>query len=54
MKKEILVNSTEYETRVAILEENRLVELQVERPDSERMVGDIYKGIIYPFLLSCE
>ena len=46
MKKEILVNSTEYETRVAILEENRLVELQVERPDSERMVGDIYKGII--------
>jgi ribonuclease G len=46
MKKEILVNSTEYETRVAILEENRLVELQVERPDSERMVGDIYKGVI--------
>ncbi|TET94145.1 MAG: Rne/Rng family ribonuclease [Candidatus Zixiibacteriota bacterium] len=46
MKKEILVNSTDYETRVAILEEKRLVELQVERPDSERMVGDIYKGII--------
>ncbi|MFH1372486.1 MAG: Rne/Rng family ribonuclease [bacterium] len=46
MKKEILINSTDYETRVAILEENRLVELQVERPDAERMVGDIYKGII--------
>ncbi len=46
MKKEILVNSTEYETRVAILEDDTLVELQVERSDTERMVGDIYKGAI--------
>ncbi|RKX29286.1 MAG: ribonuclease E/G [Candidatus Zixiibacteriota bacterium] len=46
MKKEILINSTEYERRVAILEDDLLVELQVERPDSDRMVGDIYKGII--------
>lgn len=46
MKKEILVNSTDYEARVAILEDNRLVELRVERSDTDRMVGDIYKGII--------
>ncbi|MEA2031022.1 MAG: Rne/Rng family ribonuclease [candidate division Zixibacteria bacterium] len=46
MKKEILINSTEYERRVAIIEDDRLVELQVERPDSDRMVGDIYNGII--------
>ncbi len=46
MKKTILVNSTEYETRVAILENGILVELQVERPDHDRMVGDIYKGIV--------
>ncbi len=46
MKKVILVNSTDYETRVAILEDEKLVELQVERPDSDRMVGDIYKGIV--------
>ncbi len=46
MKKEILVNSTDYERRVAILEDDRLVELQVQRPDNERMVGDIYKGVI--------
>ncbi len=46
MKKEILINSTELETRVAILEDDRLVELQVERIDNDRMVGDIYKGII--------
>lgn len=46
MKKEILISSTEYEKRVAILEDDRLVELLVERPDTERMVGDIYKGVI--------
>jgi ribonuclease G len=46
LKKTILVNSTEYETRVAILENGTLVELQVERPDHDRMVGDIYKGIV--------
>lgn len=46
MKREILINSTDYETRLAILENNRLVELQIERPDDERMVGNIYKGKI--------
>jgi ribonuclease G len=46
MKKEILINSSEYETRVAILEDDRLVELYVERPQSERLVGNIYKGKI--------
>ncbi|MCX6829577.1 MAG: Rne/Rng family ribonuclease [candidate division Zixibacteria bacterium] len=46
MKKEILINSHEYETRVAILEDDRLEELYVERPQSERLVGNIYKGKI--------
>jgi ribonuclease G len=46
MKKEILINTTEYETRAAILEDDRLVELYVERPQSERLVGNIYKGKI--------
>ncbi len=46
MKKEILVNSTDYETRVAILEDDKLVELQVERSDADRIAGNIYKGII--------
>ncbi|OPX32771.1 hypothetical protein B1H10_07025 [candidate division KSB1 bacterium 4484_188] len=44
MKKEIIVNSTNEDTRIAILENNKLVEIFVERPDNERMVGDIYKG----------
>jgi len=46
VKKEIVISSTEYETRMAILEDGRLVELQVERADTDRMVGDIYKGKI--------
>ncbi len=46
MKKEIAINATEYETRVAILEDDHLVEFQVERASSDRMVGDIYKGKI--------
>ena len=44
MKKEIIINSTNEDTRIAILEDKRLVEVFVERPDNERMVGDIYKG----------
>lgn len=46
MKKEIVINSTDFETRVAILEDGKLVELQVERASADRMVGDIYKGKI--------
>ena len=38
MKKEILVNSAEYETRVAILEDGNLVELQVERPETAHFI----------------
>jgi ribonuclease G len=44
VKREILVNATARETRVAILEDDLLVELMVDRPDAARMVGDVYKG----------
>jgi ribonuclease G len=44
MKKEIVINSTANEHRIAILEEGRLAELFVETPGKERMVGDIYLG----------
>lgn len=44
MKREILINGSQRETRVAILEDDRLVELLVDRPDQRRMVGDIYLG----------
>ena len=44
MKRDILINATQRETRVAILEDDQLVELLVDRPEARRMVGDIYKG----------
>jgi ribonuclease G len=44
MKREILINANPREMRVAILEDDQLVELLVDRPDARRMVGDIYLG----------
>jgi ribonuclease G len=44
MKREILINANPKETRVAIIEDDKLVELLVDRPDNRRMVGDIYLG----------
>src|SRR5438874_13534772 len=46
MKREILINANPRETRVAILEDDQLVELLVDRPDARRMVGDIYLGTV--------
>ena len=45
-KREIIVNAENLETRVAVLENGRLEEFQVEHPTEERMVGSIYKGRI--------
>ena len=44
MKKDIIINYAISETRIAILENKKLVELFVERPETERTVGDIYLG----------
>ncbi len=44
MTKDIIINVSIGETRIAILEDRRLVELYFERPENERMVGDIYYG----------
>ena len=41
---EIIADVTEHEARVALLEDGRLAELQVELRGRERLVGNIYKG----------
>lgn len=46
MRNQILINSTFNETRVALIEENNLAEIYVERNLSPQMVGNIYKGKI--------
>jgi len=44
LKREILINAGPRETRVAILEDDRLVEVLHDRPDIRRTVGNIYLG----------
>ncbi|MBS1914382.1 MAG: Rne/Rng family ribonuclease [Bacteroidetes bacterium] len=44
MKKEIVINATSSEIRVAITEDDRLAEIFLEVPDKERHVGSIYLG----------
>lgn len=43
-KKEIIVNVSNRETRIALLEDTKLTEYRVER--EERVVGSIFKGIV--------
>ena len=44
MRREIIINASLSETRIALLEDKQLVEVMVERPEAVRRVGDIYKG----------
>ncbi|MFZ5814955.1 MAG: Rne/Rng family ribonuclease [Bacillota bacterium] len=44
MRKEILVTVDIDETRAAVLEDGELVEVFIERPVHQRVVGNIYKG----------
>src|SRR5688572_29318656 len=44
MNKQIIVNVTPRETRIAVTEDGLLMEFRVER--EERVVGSIYKGIV--------
>ncbi len=46
MKKEIYINESMGETRIAILEDSQLVEVYIERQDKHRMVGNVYKGVV--------
>ena len=44
MLKELLVSSSDRETRIAVLEEGRVAEVQIERRKQRGTVGNIYKG----------
>ncbi len=44
MSKELVVSSNRHETRLAILEDDRLVEIYVERRSNHAIAGSIYKG----------
>src|ERR687892_2041278 len=44
MTKEMIVSSNDHETTVAILEDDLLVELFIERERNRGVVGNVYKG----------
>lgn len=50
MSKKILFNATPTEKRAALLENGKVIELVVERPDKYRLVGNIYRGRIVSIL----
>ena len=43
---EILINNAVHETRVALLEDNVLQELRIERNSATSLVGNIYLGVV--------
>lgn len=42
--KEFVINVSPLETRIALVENNRLIELHIDRHESRSLVGNIYKG----------
>ncbi|MCM8762979.1 MAG: Rne/Rng family ribonuclease [Candidatus Omnitrophica bacterium] len=46
MSREILISTSPQEKSIAIVDDGRLVEYYIERPQDKTIVGNIYKGII--------
>ena len=46
MSEEILINVTPQETRIAIMENGVVQELQIERSSSLGLVGNVYRGVV--------
>ena len=44
MSKEVLINRVHGETRVAVLDNNLLEQIVIERDDQQSLVGNIYKA----------
>ncbi|MGH7422203.1 MAG: Rne/Rng family ribonuclease, partial [Candidatus Methylomirabilales bacterium] len=50
MKREIIVNSSMVETRVAVLEDGQLAELMIADAQNAGLAGNIYKGRVLKIL----
>src|SRR5258706_12049693 len=44
MTKEVIISSSAHETRVAILEDDQVAEIFIERERQRGVVGNVYKG----------
>ena len=54
MEKKLIINVSEQETRVALLEDGTLVELLIERRDEATLAGNVYKGRVVRVLPGME
>jgi len=54
MIKEMIVSSTALETKVAILEDDQLAELYIERNRSRGILANTYKGKVTKVLPACN
>ena len=54
VNKEMLITSDRHETRVAILEDSKLMEIYVQRLDKKSVVGNIYHGIVQDIIPGIE
>ena len=54
MSREIIINHTPQETRVAVMESSALTELYHEREKEKGVVGNIYKGKVLKVLPGME
>ncbi|MGD8376097.1 MAG: ribonuclease E/G, partial [Acidobacteriota bacterium] len=50
LRRELVVNRTSTETRVALLEAGRLTEVFIERDENRSLVGNVYKGRVVKIL----
>ena len=50
MNKEMIISSGDHETRVAILEDDQVVEVFIERENQRGVVGNVYKGRVNKIL----
>lgn len=46
MSEEILINVTPQETRIAMMENGVVQEIQIERSSSLGLVGNVYRGVV--------
>ncbi len=54
MNKEMLITSDRHETRVAILEDSKLMEIYVQPSEKKSLVGNIYMGVVQDILPGIE
>jgi len=50
LRRDIFINVTPFEKRIALCEDGRLSEIVVDKPDNARIVGNIYKGRVVSVL----